>query len=280
MAALRQRIETWSNRVMRVPKDISKANSTFQQLLAVKENRSKRTSMSRIFVEGVLPINLVRQVGIPIEQIFVTSGVRLSDWAAEIVTATPEAELFSLVPDLMSRISDKDQCPELVLVARMPDLHSLPTQANRVLVMDRPTSPGNLGSVLRSCDALGIDVVLLFGRSADPFDPKCIAASRGTVFNLKVNAVGSKQSLEAFLDACRTMGEFTIFGSSAKDGDALTTIQAPDRFALIVGNETTGMSSYLSSLTEVMLTIPMQGAASSLNLAVATSILLYHLVNP
>lgn len=262
---------------MKAPKLISKANATFQELESLKGNRAKRTKLSRIFVEGVIPINALRQSKIAIEQLYLMAGARLSNWASEIVDSTPRAELYSLEPELMARISDKDNPPELIAVSRMPDTRSFPNQLSRILIMDRPSSPGNLGSVVRTCDAFGIDAVFLFGRSADPFDPKSIAASRGAVFLVKVCSLGSKRSLEDLLEQCRTRGEFPVFGSSARGNTSIGSVQRPDRFALVVGNESRGMSSYLASLADAILTIPTQGTSTSLNLSAATSILLYHL---
>ncbi|MEM7365838.1 MAG: RNA methyltransferase [Pseudomonadota bacterium] len=256
---------------------ITKPNSAFQQLEALKLSRTKRSKTGQVFVEGVIPVNLLLESGTEVTGVYTNADVSLSDWAQDVSERASGSQRFHVSSELMSQLSDRDSPSELILTATRPTWVSNALEVDRLLIMDRPTSPGNLGTVIRTCDAFGIDAIFLFGRAADPFDPKCIAASRGTVFSQKTSVLESKHALEALIDRCRSRDRFTLYGSSSKEGKSLSAISATDRFGLIVGNETKGMSSYLAALVDQMVTIPMRGNATSLNLAAATSVLLYGL---
>jgi 23S rRNA (uridine2479-2'-O)-methyltransferase len=144
--------------------------------------------------------------------------------------------------------------------------------------LDRPSSPGNLGAIIRSCNAFGIDAVLLTGHSVDAYDPKTITASRGTVFTVPVIPLESNAQLQKLLIELKAMHHhFRVYGSSAQYGHDLRTMRLTPNFGLIIGNETHGMSDFLKSHCDDVLSISMHGAASSLNVACATSIMLYEL---
>ena len=177
----------------------------------------------------------------------------------------------------MAEVSDRENASELIVVARMPVIDVDQSLLDRVLVLDRPSSPGNFGSIVRSCDAFGIQAVFTFGRSVDPFDPRSIAASRGTVFGVPIIKLGSRSAFSSLLTECRSRPGLQVLGSSATRGHSMKSLVTPQRFALIIGNEATGMSSFLESMVDDVVTIPMAGEATSLNISSAASILLYEL---
>jgi len=148
------------------------------------------------------------------------------------------------------------------------------TRNGVVVVLDRPISPGNVGSLLRSADALGVDGVIISGRAADIYDPKTVRASRGSLF--AVPAVRAEVPT-AVVDWLRTVDSITLVGTSE---DAVTDIWKHDFHgptAVVVGNETTGMSTFWATHCDSVVRIPMTGSASSFNAAVAASITLYEI---
>src|SRR5205085_2967785 len=141
------------------------------------------------FVEGVRPIQRLVDLGWPVRSVWSDAERELSRWAQDIVRASGAERHFRLAPDLMEQLSDREEPSELVLVAgtRRPALADLPLPADLlVVVLDRPSSPGNLGTVVRSADALGAHAVVVSGHAADPFDPRAIRASMGSVFAVPV----------------------------------------------------------------------------------------------
>ena len=149
---------------------------------------------------------------------------------------------------------------------------------DRVVVIDRPSNPGNLGAIIRTCDAFRIDAVILTGHGVDPYDPKTITASRGTVFSVPVVSVESNSQLEDLIAQLRRAHEkFGVYGSSGMSGANIQEMHLERSFCLFVGNETFGMSDFLKSICDEVIRIGMHGFASSLNAACAASIMLYEL---
>ncbi len=260
---------------------ISRENAAFQVFRALKRNRRKRYQLQQFLVEGVLPIRLSLESGLELHAVLVRDGAPLSGWARDVLEAEPAPDAYHIAPELMAALSDKDSASELMLVGRYPalDITTVPRETlGRILVLDRPASPGNLGAIVRTCDAFQIDAAIISGHGADPFDPKAITASRGTVFSTPVFAIDSNAHLQTLLNELRRVhGEFKVYGSSGLSGTPLHEASLSGRFCLIIGNETHGMNTFLQSLVDDTLRIEMRGVATSLNVACATAILLHAL---
>lgn len=260
---------------------ISTRNAAFQIFTALKRNRNKRKQHGKIIVEGVIPIDLCIQGQVPIAAILIEDGKKLSSWGNSVLATVVCDTVYFVSKPLMAEISDKDDGSELLIVAEYPQksLSALTKEElKRIVVLDRPSSPGNLGAIIRSCDAFRIDAVLLTGHSVDPYDPKTITASRGTVFTVPVISLESNAQLQEFLIELKAAHhDFRVYGSSGKYGNNLHAMRLAPNFGLIIGNETHGMSDFLKSLCDEVLSINMLGVASSLNVACATSIMLYEM---
>ena len=256
---------------------VSTRNNAYQHLETMKRNRAKRTKAREAVVEGVIPINLCVENGLFIKRIYFSGYTGLSDWATTIIADHPDAESFDLTPALMQELSEKEATSEIIVIAGQPG-HNLSTiKGGQTLLIDRPSSPGNLGVTVRSCDSFGLDSIIISGHAVDPFDPKCIAASRGTVFTIPIVKASSNAEIIEFLNSKKNEPKCSVYGSSAQGNLDLREVIPSRRFVLIVGNETTGMAPFLHGLADSIVTIPTQGHSTSLNVACATSILLYEL---
>jgi len=125
-----------------------------------------------------------------------------------------------------------------------------------LLLCDRPSSPGNLGTIIRSADAFGACGVLTTGHSADVYDPQCIRASIGTVFHVPFHQLNSPEDAVPFL---RGLGDVQIVGTSAKGTAALHEHDFTRPTVLLVGNETFGLSKAWKEACDALLRIPIYG---------------------
>jgi TrmH family RNA methyltransferase len=180
---------------------------------------------------------------------------------------------------LLSKLSNKDESSELLGVVAMPpdDLARISLDPDLlVVVFDRPASPGNLGAIIRSCDALGASGLVITGHAVDLYDPETVSASVGSLFALPVVRTPSARDLEPwFTQIQEQVGPFQIVGSSAKVERDLGEHDWTGPTVLVIGNETKGISAYYRGRCDMLVQIPMTGAATSLNVACAASILLY-----
>jgi TrmH family RNA methyltransferase len=255
---------------------IDKRTDEMQLLEALRTNRQKRERQRRFIVEGVRNIDAAVRVGWPIQTVLAVADGRRSRWADGIVDRLPQVERLLLAPELFDSLTDRDERPELLLVAEIP--HRLLEDAPRrndllVVVLDRITSPGNLGTIVRTADALGAHAVVTVGHAASPWDPQAVRASTGSLFEVPVVAADGPEDLEAF---CRRRGLTIVATDEAGDVDITSaTISRP--CALLLGNETAGLSRTLRDLADVTVRIPITGSASSLNVAIAAGIALHEL---
>lgn len=261
-------------------KHISTRNSAFQHLEVIRRNRSKRTKFREVLIEGVLPINLAIESNIDIKSIYFTDYNGLSDWAKDIIRTHPRAEPFSLTASLMKEISEKEDTSEVMILADQSYHEIDRIDGRKFVLLDRPSSPGNFGTIVRTCESFGIDAIIVSGHGIDPYDSKCISASRGTIFSIPIIKVPSNTEIAAFTQARSGDPGFHVYGSSARGELDIRDATPTEGFLLIIGNETTGMAPYFHELADSVLTIPIHGHASSLNIACATSILLYELTRP
>jgi TrmH family RNA methyltransferase len=144
------------------------------------------------------------------------------------------------------------------------------------VLLDRPASPGNVGSVIRSADALGARGVIVTGHAADIYDPRCVRASTGSLFALPVVRVPGHRVVSAGLAARRARGcPIVLAAADERGGTDLFDVDLTRPVLLLIGNEGTGLSAAWRDLSDVVVSIPMAGAASSLNAANAATVLLY-----
>jgi TrmH family RNA methyltransferase len=260
---------------------IHSANAEFQQLEALRRNREKRHRMRAFLVEGVRPINMLLRAGWPLPGLLYSRGRAVSDWARGILASAPAQAHYEIDEDLFARLSGKDEPSELLALAAIPDddLDRIPRAPDLlVVVFDRPASPGNLGTLLRSCDALGAHGLVLLGHAADLYDPETVSATTGSLFAVPAVRLASTRDLEPWLAALRQrMPALQVVGTDEHGAATLDQHDWRAPTVLVVGNETWGMSARLRDVCDTIVRIPIGGWASSLNVACASSIVLYEI---
>lgn len=144
-------------------------------------------------------------------------------------------------------------------------------KGNRLLILDSIQDPGNLGTIIRSSVAFNIDTIIINDKCADPYSDKVIRSSQGMIF--KINIV--KKDLPSYLKEIK--GKIPIYGTKVTGGKNIKNLEKIESFAIIMGNEGKGVDETLLKLCDEYLYIPMNEKCESLNVGVATSIILYEL---
>jgi 23S rRNA (uridine2479-2'-O)-methyltransferase len=258
---------------------ISSRDSTFQLLETFKRNRQKRHRARLFFVEGVRSINLAIQNGWGIDAFAYCAQHRLSDWARGVLQKGAARVHYELTGALMTELSDKEEPSELVAVVAMraDNMARIPATPDLLLVAcDQPSNPGNLGTIIRSCDAFGGSGVAVTGHAADLYDPQTIRATTGSFFSVPSVRLESYKELQAWAGEQRSrLPGLQVVGTSAKAGTELAALDLRKPTVLLVGNETRGLSQPLKQACDTCVRIPIRGTATSLNVACATSVMLY-----
>ncbi len=260
---------------------ISTRNVDFQYIETLRRNREKRHQNREFFVEGVRPINQALHYRWKINAFVFAPDANLSRWARGILEASGAQRHYELALPLVKELSNKEQSSELIALVEMPPDHLSRIPINEdlvVVIFDRPSSPGNLGTLIRSCDALGVNGLVITGHGVDVYSPETISATTGSLFALPVVRKSSCKDLLPWLaEMRRQLGVLQIVGTDEKGAVYLNTHDFAAPTLLVVGNETRGLSKSYQELCDLIVRIPISGSASSLNVACATSIVLYEI---
>jgi len=145
-------------------------------------------------------------------------------------------------------------------------------KGNRIVYLDCIQDPGNLGTIIRSCVAFNIDTLILSKDCVDLYNSKVIRATQGLVFHMNILI----EDVEKIVPKLKDEG-YKIYGTNVTYGKSLKTIAKVEKFVIIMGNEGNGIGKICSELCDEYLYIDMNGNCESLNVGVATSIILYEM---
>lgn len=257
---------------------VTTRNARFQQWQAMLGNRAKRQRLGAFLVQGVRPVTLAAERGWPLRALLYDGERELSRWARELLGSCPKAEKFALASELLAELGEREDGAEVVAVAELP-----PDDLGRVrvgpgflgVVFDRPVSPGNIGTLIRSADSFGAHGLIVTGHAADVYDPKCVRASTGSLFALPTVRCPGHREVERWLAGGGGREAVTIVGTDEHGEAELADLDLTGPVLLLVGNETAGLSAGWRELCHHTARIPMSGSASSLNAASAATVTLY-----
>ena len=173
--------------------------------------------------------------------------------------------------DVMKVLSDTEAPQGIMAVCHKQEeqLAKLNVAGKKFLLIDSVQDPGNIGTMIRTADAAGMDAVILGEGCADPYNPKVVRSTQGSLFHLPI--------LKAPLDEFLNKINIPVYGTALEGGIPYQEVEPSNEFALLVGNEGQGVSKHLLAKTTKNLYIPIYGKSESLNVAIAASILMYYL---
>ncbi|MFT8323266.1 MAG: RNA methyltransferase [Bacillus sp. (in: firmicutes)] len=174
--------------------------------------------------------------------------------------------------EIMAQLTETETPQGIVAVCKQMEDASIVYSGKTFVVLDKVQDPGNLGTIIRTADAAGIDAVVIGEGTVDIYNPKVVRSAQGSHFHLPI----IKQKIPSFIDALKEKN-IPVFGTSLENGkDYREMKREQEGFCLIVGNEGSGVSKEVLVKTDANLYIPIYGKSESLNVAVAAGILLYH----
>ena len=255
-------------------------NSTYQKFEVLKTNRNKRYKYNEFLVEGVRSLNEAVENHWEIHS-FLYDKYHLSDWAKDLIANVRTEQNYCLSPELLRELSGKEDTSELMAVIGMREdrLDSVKLSENPFIVLfDRPSNKGNLGTMIRSCDALGADMLILTGHGVDLYDPDVVVSAMGSFFNMPVVRISDNRQLLSYIDQLRkNYPGFLLAGTTAHKEHPVYRTDLSGPLMLMIGNETMGLNKAFKEMCGILCTIPMAETsyASSFNVSCAASILMY-----
>ena len=178
-----------------------------------------------------------------------------------------DVDTIYVTKEIMKVLSDVETPPSIMGVCHKKEIKSA---HEKLLLLDSIQDPGNLGTIIRSAVAFGIDKIYIGNNSVDVYNPKTIRSSQGMIFKVNIE----QTNLLELIPKLKKSGH-SIIGTKVDGGNSLKTFEIPKKFAIIMGNEANGVSEKIFNLCDKYLYIDMNNTCESLNVAVATSIILY-----
>jgi TrmH family RNA methyltransferase len=251
----------------------SRKNPQIQQIKKLLSSSSLRQKEGVFVVEGVRLVEEAVSSGWVLREILITDEVNGRGRYLFEKTSKPDCNRYVVSGAVMADISDTETPQGIVAVVEQRKL-PLPEKLDFILILDAIRDPGNVGTILRTASAAGVNVVLIAPETSDPFSPKVLRAGMGAQLKLPV-WVGDWPTLSLLIK--KIAGIRTLLADIG-EGAVFWEASLKDAVALIVSNEATGPSPNARSLADGVITIPMPGKSESLNAAIAASIMIYEVL--
>ncbi len=249
----------------------SAQNPRIQHARALIEQRKARESSGEFTVEGVRLVEEALSAQWDARLLLYTAELSARGMSLLETARQQGAEVEEVSPQLLKSLADTGTPQGILGVFARHDL-PLAARLDFVVVADNVRDPGNLGALLRSAAAAGVQAVLLPPGTADAFAPKVLRAAMGAHFHLPLRRFDWDAIARLLKPACR------VYLAESDEGVPLWQLDLTRPLALVIGGEAEGASPQARALADGLITIPMPGKSESLNAAVAAGVLLFEVV--
>lgn len=234
--------------------------------------KKARLESGLFLVEGIRHAGEAVEAGWDVESLLYAPDLLTSKFAGELIARLGDKPQPVSV-EVMESLADKENPQGILAIVRQKQFTISSLQSPKVSVaLVSPQDPGNVGTILRTMDAVGADALFLLDRGVDMFHPTAIRSSMGAIFWKPVISA----SFDDFVSWARA-GKFQLIGASAHADVDYRTLMPNTPWILVLGSEQKGLSLEQAEACDVTVSLPMMGRVSSLNLAVAAGVLLYAL---
>ena len=239
-------------------------------------DRRERDRKGLTIVEGQREVARALEARVPFKELYICPEL-LGDHRQERIW-TPEKDflnvpIFETTKNVFSKMAYGDRLEGILGICQPTQwpLWNLPEKRDALyVVVEAIEKPGNLGAILRTCDGVNVDGILICDDGADVYNPNVIRASLGTVFSLKV-AVGKPQEIFDFFKTRQVQ----VYATQPEAKTIYTKSNLKQSVALVFGSESEGLSDFWVKRADQHIQIPMRGKADSLNVSSSAAILLY-----
>lgn len=229
-------------------------------------SKKYRTRTQSFLIEGFHLLEDAINSGWQIDTVIVQDGVTLPDWLSQLKLVTVSQQVFTA-------ISQTETPQGVAAVLKIPATQ--PITGNHLLLIDQVQDPGNLGTMIRTADAAGFSQVILGKGTVDMYNDKVLRASQGSIFHIPVIEADLLELIPKLQKHA-----YSVLASALENSVAYDAVGQPNKVALVMGNEGSGVNPEILQLADQCIKIPIYGQAESLNVSIAAGILMYQLRKP
>jgi TrmH family RNA methyltransferase len=253
-------------------KDNEKVKYT-KSLLKTK-NRIKE---SKFIIEGYRILTLAIECSADIEYVFINEDFENKEEHIKFLETLKEKNIktYKTTNKIFDDLVDTETTQGILGVVKFKQKNieeSLDEDSRFVLILDRIQDPGNMGTIIRTADAAGIDAIIALKGCVDIYNPKVIRSTMGSIFDMNIIHTTQDEALRLL-----KLKDFDIVSSYLDTNNFYNSVEYNYKIALVIGNEANGINEELVSKSDVLVKIPIYGKAESLNAAISSAILMYEI---
>ncbi len=253
----------------------SLSNPKVKNLIRLGKGRGKDRKEAFVF-EGVKEIELALEAGIEVHSFFYCADIVDQDLLDAFVARIDSEKVFEITPAIFSRVAYRESTGGMLVVGKSKylTLEELNLSSNPVvLVLESVEKPGNLGGILRTADAAGVDVVLICDPLTDLYNPNIIRSSLGTIFTKQVVACTNDEAIKWLKER-----EIKIFATDLNTDRDYQQADYSIPCAIVMGTEHDGLSKQWLHAADRRIKIPMKGKIDSMNVSTAAAVLVFEVL--
>lgn len=260
-------------------KEITSTQNPFiKEVIQLKEKSRIRKKTQTFIIEGLREISLAIKGNYHLQTLLVDFNIVKENTVENLLeNINLNVEVIEISTEVYKKIALRDTTEGILAIAKVKDLslHKITFKNENplILVAEAPEKPGNIGALLRTADAAGIDAVIIANPKTDLYNPNIIRSSVGCVFTTNI-ATGTTAEVITFLQE----NNIKMYGAALNASVEYQTINYKNASAIIVGTEATGLSNEWLQKTTQNIIIPMRGAIDSMNVSVSAAIILFEAV--
>ncbi len=256
----------------------SPTNPKIKELVKLRDHRA-RTQSGLTLIDGIREVRASIEAGVPLTEVYICPELyekQSRGNVADIILKPLNAKRIAIcevTEEVFEKIAFGDRLEGVIAVGKpqhkkLSDIKVTPKSF--FMITEKIEKPGNLGAILRTCDAVGIDALFVSDPATDIFNPNVIRASVGTVFSMPIIQANAEE-IQAFLQKSGVR----IFATTPSAKTIYTSADFKGKIAIVVGSEKEGLSDFWFKAADEKIVIPMKGQADSLNTSVAAALVAY-----
>ena len=254
---------------------VSKSNDNVKFIRSLNEKKY-RTKYNAFYLEGVKVTNEILDKNEAIDILFIaySKSLLISTNGGQAllnrISSLKNIKVLEFEENIFKYMTDTVNTQGILVVMKIPK-YSLENEENKnIILLDKVQDLGNIGTIIRSCNAFGVDTILCTSGTADVYSPKAVRATMGGILNVKIIYLDGIEKLNLL----KKMG-YKIATTSLKTQNSIDSIDYNNKYIFVMGNEANGVSKEIIDISDFVVKIPMSEKIESLNVGVATSIILY-----
>lgn len=257
----------------------SKSNDKVKFIKNLNEKKY-RTKTNSFYLEGVKVVNEILDKAIDIKFIAYSKSILCTtNGGTDLLDRIEKSSVESIdfEENIFKYMTDTINPQGVLAVLSIPEYdldEEIKKNNSNIVILDKVQDPGNLGTIIRSSNAFGVDIIICTKDTVDCYMPKVLRSTMGGILNIKVIYVSDSSYIKTLKE-----NGYEIVATSLDAKQTLDTLDYSKKYAFAMGNEANGISKELEEKANVSIIIPMEEKIDSLNVAVATSIILYEQYN-